>query len=181
MRFRRTRSPASGGGRRLAQARLLRPDWGLGSRMIATQHTVSQIYGEDLNLLLLLGPGCALRLPLALTDLFAEVRNLVGDVGSRFFTAGRCDWQANSYADAHPDQQGTYFAEDVRILLASKRVSGTPHALGRGFIRLAGSAFDVVRQTLTYLIKQIIEAGTEQNAKKKWFSLSGSHVCVSPF
>ena len=78
-----------GGGRRLAQARLLRPDWGLGSRMIATQHTVSQIYGEDLNLLL--GPGCALRLPLALTDLFAEVRNLVGDVGSRFFTAGRCD------------------------------------------------------------------------------------------
>jgi hypothetical protein len=39
-----------------------------------------------------LGPGCALRLfPGVLTDLFAEVRNLVSDVGSHFFTTGRCD------------------------------------------------------------------------------------------
>ena len=42
--------------------------------------------------LLAVSPGCALRLfSGALTDLVAEVRNLVGDVGSRFFTAGRCD------------------------------------------------------------------------------------------
>jgi hypothetical protein len=37
-------------------------------------------------------PGCTLRLfpGGALADPFAEVRNLVGDVGSRLVTAGRC-------------------------------------------------------------------------------------------
>ena len=52
-----------------------------------------------------------------------------------------------------------------------------PQTVGRGFISLPGSAFDVVhvvRQTLTAVIKQI-KAGTEQDAKK-WFSLSESHV-----
>ena len=42
--------------------------------------------------LFVVSPSCALRFfPSALTDFVAEVRNLVGDVGSRFFTAGRCD------------------------------------------------------------------------------------------
>jgi hypothetical protein len=38
-------------------------------------------------------PGCAPRLfpSGAFTDPFAEVRNFVGDVGSRLVTAGRCD------------------------------------------------------------------------------------------
>ena len=42
--------------------------------------------------LLVVSPGCALRLfSGVLTDLVGEVRNFVGDVGSSFFTASRCD------------------------------------------------------------------------------------------
>jgi hypothetical protein len=41
--------------------------------------------------LLSISPGCAIRLPSALTDLVAEVRNLVGEIDSRFFTAGRSE------------------------------------------------------------------------------------------
>jgi hypothetical protein len=47
----------------------------------------------ELCLLFSRSAGCTLR-PFpsgALTDPFAEVRNFVGDVGSRLVTAGRCD------------------------------------------------------------------------------------------
>ena len=42
--------------------------------------------------LLAVSPSCGLRFfSGALTDLVAEIRNLIGDVGSGFLTAGRCD------------------------------------------------------------------------------------------
>src|SRR5204863_9494131 len=71
-------------------------------------------------------PGCALRLFAgALTDFVAEVRNLVGDTGSRFFSTSRCDKDANSYADANSDQQSADPAEYLRIFLAAKCVGRT--------------------------------------------------------
>lgn len=42
--------------------------------------------------LLVVSPSCAPRLfSGALTNLVAEIRNFIGDVGSSFFTATRCD------------------------------------------------------------------------------------------
>jgi hypothetical protein len=91
-------------------------------------------------------PGCALRLfPDVLTDFVAEVRNLVGDVGSRFFTASGCDQQADSHADPHPDSQSNSFAEYLRIFLAAKRVGGAAQAVRGGIIGVANSSFDVAR------------------------------------
>ena len=76
--------------------------------------------------------GCGLRLfPSALTDFVTEVRNLVGDVGSRFFAASGCYQQANSYADAYSDQQSTYFAEYLGIFFAAKSVGRAPQAVGQ--------------------------------------------------
>jgi hypothetical protein len=50
--------------------------------------------------LLAVSPSCALRFFLsALTDFVAEVRNLVGDVGTGLLSASRCNQQADSNAN----------------------------------------------------------------------------------
>ena len=99
---------------------------------------------------------------------------------SRFFSARRCDQQADSYTDANSEQQSTDSAEYLRIFLATKRVGGTTDAVGRGAIGVPHCVLDVVhivRQTLTQGIKQM-KSGIKQDVKK-WFSLSESRVCVS--
>jgi hypothetical protein len=79
-------------------------------------------------------PGCARRLfSDVLTDFVAEVRSLVGDVGPRFFTASRCDQQA----DPHPDSQSNSFAEYLRVFLPAKRVCGAAQAVRGGIIGVA--------------------------------------------
>ena len=48
--------------------------------------------------------GCAHRLfPAVLMDFVSEVRNLIGDIGSRFVPARRCYQHTNSYADPQSD------------------------------------------------------------------------------
>ena len=81
-----------------------------------------------------MSPGCALWLPLAVRDLFAEVRNLVGVVGSRFFTAGRRDWQPNSCADGRPDQKSTYFTQYLGIFFAAKSIAGAAQTSRAAFL-----------------------------------------------
>ena len=126
------------------------------------------MYGETRAFLFSVSPGCSLWLTIAVTDLFAEVRNLFGDVRSRSVTPGRRDQQADSYPDAHSDQQSTYFAERSGIFFARKNVSGAAQTFGRDFISLPRPAFDVVHvvwHTLPEIIKQI-KAGIEQDPEK---------------
>jgi hypothetical protein len=115
-----------------------------------------------------------------LTDFVAQVRNLVGDVGSCFFTAGRCDQQTDSDADSHANQQSAYFADYSGFFFPAKDIRGTAQAVGRSFIRLPGSVFDVahvVRRTITQLIEQK-KARTKKEVKQL-FSFSGSHFVLS--
>jgi hypothetical protein len=131
--------------------------------------------------LLVVSPSCGLRFfPGALTDLVAEIRNLIGDVGSSFLAAGRRDEQTDTYSDAHSDYQSTNFAEHVGIFFATKSVGRSTDTMGRGVIRIPDPVLDVidiVRQALSKGINQV-KSGTEQYTKK-WFSLSESHSCVS--
>jgi hypothetical protein len=87
-------------------------------------------------------PGRARRLfSDVLTDFVAEVRSLVGDVDPRFFTASRCDQQA----DSHADSQSNSFTEYLRVFLPAKRVGGAAQAVRGGIIGVAHSSFDVAR------------------------------------
>ena len=106
-----------------------------------------------------MSPGCALRLFAgALPDFVAEIRHLIGDVGSSFLTAGRCDEQTDAYADANPNQQNTNLAVYMGIFFATKRVGGTTDAVGRGVVRIPDpipDVIDIVRQTVTKGINQV--------------------------
>ena len=82
--------------------------------------------------------------------------------------AGRGEQDPDSYADSHSEQQSANFPEHLGILFASKSVGGAAQAVGRGFIRFPGFAFDVVdvvRHTFTQVIEQR-KAGAEQDAKE---------------
>src|SRR6202022_2536095 len=62
--------------------------------------------------LIAVSPGSALRLfASVLPDFVAEVRNLIREFGTRFFTASRCDQQTDAHADPDSDQQSNGFAE----------------------------------------------------------------------
>jgi hypothetical protein len=137
--------------------------------------------GPAPSALLAVSSGCARRLaPAVRMDFVADVRNLIGDISSRFLPARRCDQHTNSYADPHSDGQRNGFAEDMGFFFAAKCVGGTTDAVGRSTIRVPDLTFDVihvVRQTISQGVKQA-ETGIEQDARE-WFSLFESHGGVS--
>lgn len=95
--------------------------------------------------LIAVSPGCVLRFfPSALADCVTELRNLIGEFGSRVFTAGWCDEQTDSYPDTNSNQKSNALAQELRILLTTKRVTGSAHPVGRSAIRVSNSGFDVV-------------------------------------
>ena len=57
----------------------------------------------EMSSLVVCPSGALLLFSGALTDLVAEIRNLIGDVGASFLAGGRCDQQADSHADPHAD------------------------------------------------------------------------------
>jgi hypothetical protein len=131
-------------------------------------------------LALAVSAGCAHRLfPTVLMDFVSEVRNLIGDISSRFVPARRCYQHTNSYADPHSDGQRDGFAEYVRFFFPAKSFGGTTDAVGRGTIcvpDLALDAIHVVWQAISQGVNQV-ETGFEQDAKE-WFSLSESQWCL---
>jgi len=126
-------------------------------------------------------PSCGLRLLSGgFTDFVAKVRDFISDVGPGFLACGWCDEQADAYPDANSNHQSTDFAEYVGLFFATKSICGSTDAVGRGVIRIPEpilDVIDVIRQTLTKGIDQM-KSGSKQYIKK-WFSSSGSHICVS--
>jgi hypothetical protein len=75
--------------------------------------------------------GCARRpFPAMLMDFVAQIRNLIGEISSRFLPARRCDQHTDSYAAPHSNGQRNGCAEYVGFFFAARCVGGTTDAVG---------------------------------------------------